>query len=365
MPSISRVIPKPNEHPSRRPKIKARRKLVSHSYICVLDTNVILDDLNAIKSLIAEHTSPSTSDKSHSISRLIYKIIVPMVVLQELDGIKMSTNRPKTLTNIAQNAIKFINEQLMLKNKLQGEPDKNPENRMSECILPVENNDDRILDCCIRLSELFSDKTVILLTNDINLQNKAATWKIEATSMDFFKMKHKGSTKAFTNGKSKCAQTEQVIESVEEEVPKPKRHKLNSKVSSNKRNSITSNSTTLPSKPDLTTSNSKAVKAHTPGAIQKVQLETVLIKFIVDQLEKQYGKTWVTIFNKFNPKIATLTDSLKMLKSNWLGVFSDCFKRDTSVLEIIKSLLDAKNAKNSSSMNQLYSKLFSKINKFV
>lgn len=365
MPSTSGVPPVrpgPNDLPSRRPKIKARRKLVSHSYICVLDTNVILDDLNALKSLTVENATSFTCDKNLSKSNLIYKIIVPMVVLQELDGIKMSKNRPKTLRIIAQNAIKFINEQLMLKEGLfQGAPDKNPENRMSECTLPVESNDDRILECATRLTESFSDKTVILLTSDLNLQSKAATWKIEAMSIDAFKMKHKESAKASTNGKLKFTKNEEGIEPLEE--PKQKRLKSNS----------ASSTTTVLSEPELETSKTcKVVKSdalplkpQASSAVQKAQLETALIKFIVDQLEKQYGKTWITIFNKFNPKVATLTDSLKMLKLHWLGVFSDCFQRDSSVLEMIKSLLNIKNAKNLGLVNQLYSKLFNKINKVM
>ncbi|XP_017494676.1 PREDICTED: formin-like protein 5, partial [Rhagoletis zephyria] len=166
----------------RRQKLKARRKL-SEVYICVLDTNVLLDDLNGIKTMVNNCNNKSKAGGGGG--SLVHKVIIPMVVLQELDGIKSDKSRAKHQT--AQSAAKFLNAQLIIPNGfVKGEPDKNPATRMSEHTFQVLGNDDRIVECCLRLRELHSDKTVILLSHDINLRNKALTLNIEATVMDDF-----------------------------------------------------------------------------------------------------------------------------------------------------------------------------------
>lgn len=44
-------------------------------------------------------------------------------------------------------------------------------------VINIENADDKILNCCLQLKEYTSD--VILLTNDINLSNKAMSSGID------------------------------------------------------------------------------------------------------------------------------------------------------------------------------------------
>ncbi|XP_072198767.1 transcriptional protein SWT1 isoform X2 [Excalfactoria chinensis] len=105
-------------------------------------------------------------------------LIIPWVVLQELDNLK----KGKMLLHVRQKAIpavQFIYK--CLKNqdsRLWGQSMQLASQKMYG--LSDENNDDRVLQCCLQYQSLFPQAVVILCTDDKNLCNKAIVCEVKA-----------------------------------------------------------------------------------------------------------------------------------------------------------------------------------------
>ncbi|XP_025831482.1 transcriptional protein SWT1-like [Agrilus planipennis] len=106
-------------------------------------------------------------------------MFLPWIVIQELDYIKDGKNAHEFLRKRAQIAIKFINACLQSDKKiLQGQ-------NMSDVMQNMTPNtcaDDAILNCCLQI--LRRKNRVILLSNDVNLRNKALLNNIPAYGHD-------------------------------------------------------------------------------------------------------------------------------------------------------------------------------------
>ena len=119
------VSPKKSPKSMSRPMLKGRRLLpksvanciesnrgfisaVDESLkpICVLDTNILLSNLTELKSIII--SEEKLKDRKQS---KLKSIVIPWIVVQELDGLK---NRPNDKSVV--NVIRFINEQLKKSN---------------------------------------------------------------------------------------------------------------------------------------------------------------------------------------------------------------------------------------------------------
>ncbi|XP_015725337.1 transcriptional protein SWT1 isoform X2 [Coturnix japonica] len=136
--------------------------------LVVIDTNIMISHLEFIKSLKSEDIP--------GVGKLA--LIIPWVVLQELDNLK----KGKMLLHVRQKAIpavQFI--YTCLKNqdsKLWGQSMQLASQKMYG--LSDENNDDRVLQCCLQYQSLFPQAVVILCTDDKNLCNKAIVCEIKA-----------------------------------------------------------------------------------------------------------------------------------------------------------------------------------------
>ncbi|XP_066156939.1 transcriptional protein SWT1 isoform X2 [Euwallacea fornicatus] len=138
----------------------------------VVDTNVFMHDLTVIRELL-----------DYKVSSDLHKLVIyiPFMVLQELDYHKdRSGSHLKSLALAAQ---KFIN-------KLLSESDSRIVGQsVGDGCLQMgigKSPDDKILACCLQAKTKFD--SVILLSNDINLRNKAITNTIKAySSKDFVK----------------------------------------------------------------------------------------------------------------------------------------------------------------------------------
>ncbi|KAF9318739.1 hypothetical protein BG003_010667 [Podila horticola] len=146
--------------------------------VVVLDTNVLLSHLNFLRSLV------SVCDTKYSdASRTKAVFIVPWVVIQELDGLKVDRGRrgEVDVADKARRAIKYIQDELERpenKRSLRGQ-------KIGECLEKRETNDDYILDCCQYFqSELGTDKKikVTLFSNDRNLCVKAMIHEVATLS---------------------------------------------------------------------------------------------------------------------------------------------------------------------------------------
>ncbi|CAG8496891.1 95_t:CDS:2 [Funneliformis mosseae] len=146
---------------TQEPIIEQGPGKLKHVSVVVVDTNFLISHLAFLKTLIYVHAK-----------KYKFLIIVPWIVLQELDGLKSSRWKNETSSsqhevgNLAQTAIKFLHNCLVDKEEgLRGQ-------KIDEKVEFNENNDDKILDCC-RYFQMTTQRPIILLSNDKNLCVKA------------------------------------------------------------------------------------------------------------------------------------------------------------------------------------------------
>ncbi|XP_060088380.1 transcriptional protein SWT1 [Heteronotia binoei] len=147
---------------------KSSRNISDMNTLIVIDTNILISHLKFIKTL--KNTDIPGIGK--------FVLVIPWVVLQELDNLK----RGKILANVAQKAIPAVHFiHLCLKDqdpKLWGQSVQLASQQTYG--LNIENNDDRVLQCCLQYQKLFPEAEVVLLTDDKNLCNKALVSEVKA-----------------------------------------------------------------------------------------------------------------------------------------------------------------------------------------
>lgn len=126
--------------------------------IAIIDTNVIANDPFFFQKLKNTH------------------IVLPMVVLEELDKLKSYEGI------VGKNVRTFVHQ---LKSFIQND-NKQGSNTFHFANDKIKSsvNDNIILNTALRITQK-SEKTVILYTNDINMQIKATKMKIKATAFEF------------------------------------------------------------------------------------------------------------------------------------------------------------------------------------
>lgn len=109
-------------------------------------------------------------------------LVIPYVVLQELDKLKMSTENVTSVQ--AMIAIGFICDHLKREpNKIYGQSAMDSGNKL----IDIHSANDSIINCCLQLQQNFGIvRNVVLLTNDMNLSNRAICSHIEAFSKSEF-----------------------------------------------------------------------------------------------------------------------------------------------------------------------------------
>lgn len=301
--------------------IKAKRRIELLKEIkVVIDTNVLLNDFVQLKDLILN---------VDSIINPLYclNFIIPWTVINELDGLKNSSETKKNATR----AIHFINELL-----------KSDQNKLS-CSKKTEkepflSNDDQILEFCLSLV----NNKVVLITNDINLQNKLLINKIESCNLqDFICTYSEPDTK-----KENYKIIPSNLKNSDQRLNVSSSSGLDTSAKRFKSNKI-SLSKTADSTADL--SDVGKVTNLTYSQV-KIVLEKQLKEFIYRRFKLTYGdKMWPYILCKRYQKGNTnLLESLRVIKKNWIPVFSECFKRDfyEFIEKMISSSLERTNCKN-------------------
>eukprot|EP00076_Gallus_gallus_P043442 XP_025008980.1 transcriptional protein SWT1 isoform X3 [Gallus gallus] len=154
--------------PEQDLNISAGTSPSSLNILVVIDTNIMISHLEFVKSL--------KSKDIPGVGKLA--LIIPWVVLQELDNLK----KGKMLLHVRQKAIPAVQFIYMcLKNqdsKLWGQSMQLASQKIYG--LSDENNDDRVLQCCLQYQSLFPQAVVILCTDDKNLCNKAIVCEVKA-----------------------------------------------------------------------------------------------------------------------------------------------------------------------------------------
>uniref|UniRef100_A0A8C3QMZ9 Transcriptional protein SWT1 n=1 Tax=Cyanoderma ruficeps TaxID=181631 RepID=A0A8C3QMZ9_9PASS len=136
--------------------------------LVVIDTNIMISHLEFVRSLKSEDIP--------GVDRLT--LIIPWVVLQELDNLK----KGRMLQHVRDKAIpavQFIYKCLKSQDsRLWGQSMQLASEKMYG--LSDENNDDRVLQCCLQYQKLFPQALVVLCTDDKNLCNKAIVSEVKA-----------------------------------------------------------------------------------------------------------------------------------------------------------------------------------------
>uniref|UniRef100_A0A8D1MXL3 Transcriptional protein SWT1 n=1 Tax=Sus scrofa TaxID=9823 RepID=A0A8D1MXL3_PIG len=140
--------------------------------LLVIDTNILMNHLKFLR--ILKTTEIAGFD------RLV--LIIPWVVVQELDRMKAG-KLLKHAQHKAIPAVHFINDSLKSQDKkLWGQSIQLASQKLYG--LSDENNDDRVLKCCLQYQELFPCSLVILCTDDRNLRNKGLISGVKSLSKE-------------------------------------------------------------------------------------------------------------------------------------------------------------------------------------
>ncbi|KAJ1172166.1 hypothetical protein NDU88_004016 [Pleurodeles waltl] len=140
------------------------------SLLIVIDTNIMIGHLQFIKTLKTMYLP--------GFGKPI--LIIPWVVLQELDYMK-NGKLLQSVKHKAIPAVQFI--YICLKNQdpnLWGQSMQQASQKMYG--LNAENNDDRVLHCCIQFQKLYPSRSLLLCSDDKNLCNKALVSDVKAVS---------------------------------------------------------------------------------------------------------------------------------------------------------------------------------------
>lgn len=139
------------------------RRLLSQQTIAdtlhiIVDTNIFIKDLSVLPRLM----------KRKFPDPLGYPVlVVPYIVLKELENLS-HTKRGTAIDLSAKAANRFINDQFSARNpQLKGQKAADHAHKLVQ----VQSGDDDVLNCGLQVKG--SGKKVILLSNDVNLRNKA------------------------------------------------------------------------------------------------------------------------------------------------------------------------------------------------
>lgn len=144
------------------PQNDEQKKDSSKTFFVVVDTNVFCHNLIFLSNIL-NMKFPSSGYAT---------LVIPYIVLQELDNIKHNSAELEVSSN---KAIQFINEKLQKRH-----PQVRGQSAINENTLLINalNPDDSIINCCLQIKG--TTNKVILLSNDINLRNKAICNQINA-----------------------------------------------------------------------------------------------------------------------------------------------------------------------------------------
>ncbi|XP_074593982.1 swt1 RNA endoribonuclease [Brevipalpus obovatus] len=321
--------------------LKAKRRLKSPDsksikLIFILDTNILVQYHSELKKMIA---SLQASIKS-------IRFIIPLLVIQELDVLKRDKK-----TN--QSTIRSVNT-LMDHPSVQSDSNWLEEfpvpvvQRTEETIDVLEmNNDDRILKKSLiikKLSEL-PKNNVILITNDLNLRNKAIATGLISWSWESFNKCPKNGTltplleiksperKQFSSHQAKCSTG---VSRPSSSAPARMHHGPNS-------------TSQINGSPGLLLKKKKiSDNANEDNTKFQRSCLDIIRTFIIKHLKEIYGdELWDKIFT-INFENCTLRQLVDVLKRGWIGAFSDIFNRNDKVQKLISSLLEELDSSESS-----------------
>ncbi|XP_048831940.1 transcriptional protein SWT1 isoform X2 [Brienomyrus brachyistius] len=264
--------------------------------LIVLDTNILLSHLDFVKKM-----------KSLGLGALGFPIIlIPWVVMQELDALKNG----KLSNNVACKAVPAVHYiYTCLKNqepRLWGQSMQQA--AKTAYTLNAENNDDRVLQCCLQYQDIYPGGTLILCTNDKNLCSKAILSGVRALSKDDLETQAE---------RVRCGT--QAGGCLTSWGPPPAERAGNRGFETGRK--------------------TPAVDSHELGTCASVledALQEVLSKVLMKEMKVAYGDLWEEIV--FVKPPWTLCDLLRCFTKHWIAVFGNVFQRN--LLRTVECLRD-------------------------
>ncbi|XP_030626729.1 transcriptional protein SWT1 [Chanos chanos] len=156
--------------PEEGATVPASKAPLQQDLLVVLDTNILLSHLDFVKKI-----------RAHGLGALGFPtLLIPWVVLQELDFLK-DGKLSSRVEHKARPAVHYIYSCLKGQEpRLWGQSMQQASQPI--CGLGVQNNDDRVLQCCLQYQSLYPGVALILCTNDKNLCSKALLSGVRALS---------------------------------------------------------------------------------------------------------------------------------------------------------------------------------------
>ncbi|KAL6942450.1 hypothetical protein ACO0QE_003625 [Hanseniaspora vineae] len=164
----------------------AQRSSTYYQAFFVVDTNVLISNLKTLEEL-----------RTHANTQLAYQIIIPSVVLKEVDSLKKYSKDEVLSQHESQHAGRQRGKPVSIQKSSKTANDwlynnlarKDPTIRVQKSKETLNtpnqiNNDDAILDCCLYFKEKVegTPTTVVLISNDRNLCIKCLSEEIQTIS---------------------------------------------------------------------------------------------------------------------------------------------------------------------------------------
>ncbi|XP_075944428.1 transcriptional protein SWT1 [Anarhichas minor] len=276
--------------------------------ILVLDTNILLSHLDYVKTI-----------RSHSLGALgVPTVLIPWVVLQELDSLKRGRGMSGSVAHLATPAISYIYN--VLKNRghhLWGQSMQQAAEGSNG--LNAENNDDRVLQCCLQYLSLYPECALILCTNDKNLCSKALLSGVEALSKNDLEAeirKHRHGVHPLRNIKTP------MLPHVSPHLPSPMQSG-----SCTHSQETTGLSVEERDNKRLSTREDEEKTRWNPSSVCELEdcLRDVLSDALEVEMKAAYEDLWLEIVYRKPPW--TLQDVLQCLKKHWIAVFGHVVPR--------------------------------------
>ncbi|XP_062280523.1 transcriptional protein SWT1 isoform X1 [Scomber scombrus] len=299
---------------------------LQQTLILILDTNILLSHLDYVKKM-----------KSLGLGALGFPVVlIPWVVLQELDSLKKGRGLKDSVAHLACPAISYIYNSLKSREPyLWGQSMQQA--TQSSNGLNTENNDDRVLQCCLQYQSLYPECALILCTNDKNLCSKALLSGVKAHSKNDLEAEIGGSRLDPPYCKNSQIPTPPHI-SFQVSSPMPSRSFIPVQAHSQERTSLSVGATQKDRKP-LSEGDEERRKYDLSRCVVS-ELEDCLREVLSDVLEVEmkavYEDLWQEIIYVKPPW--TLQNVLQCLKKHWIAVFGFIVPRKK--LETVLNLIN-------------------------
>nr|XP_048286990.1 transcriptional protein SWT1 isoform X3 [Myodes glareolus] len=273
--------------------------------LIVIDTNILMNHLKFVKIL--------KTTEIPGFDTLV--LIIPWVVVQELDRMKAG-KLLKHVQHKAVPAIHFINDSLRSQDrKLWGQSLQLASQKLYG--LSDENNDDRVLKCCLQYQELFPYSLVILCTDDRNLRSKGLISGVKSLS----KEELDAEMVSLALNTSVC--------------PQP--------CISNQQLKAETAPIQETSKEESTNSGLSILLEHIICDFEK-SLGTALSSILETEMKIAFGNLWMEVLYLKPPW--TLVNLLQCFKKHWLAVFGLVMENNLllTIESLYENLLKANNA---------------------